>query len=139
MTPIYSLLSGIFQVLVADEGLLDIVGATGIFVGTQKPKGMKNPVVHLWANSAENPSVAALHTAMIDVVARTDTPDGEGSQLAGIFACIDTLMNDVFFSTTSASGRVNRRGIVVPHAFFDEVEKDYVKHWRYRVIVKSIN
>jgi len=135
----YLLLSAIFTTLKADGTLAGLIG-TNIFVQSQKPKGVKNPVLLMFIrNATESTQVYRLSDVFIDFVVRSDTPDGEGTTFASVFARVDTLVNDVRFTKTTASGRMTRAGLPVGFASFDEDQKDWFKLWRYRVIAKNIS
>ncbi len=138
MNAVYEFLSEIHLTLKSDETITGLVGRN-IWVGPQRPLGKKNPVVLIFAEAAESSSVGVIHNAFVSVVARSDSGDGEGTQLANIFNAIDDALNDKFLSCTGASGRLHRGGIPVPFGTYDDMVKDYFKHWRYRVAIKTIS
>lgn len=137
MSGAYALLSEIFKVLNASTAL-KAVATGGIYVQSQKPKGKINPVLLSFIRSStQSVQVGVLDDAFIEFAARSDNPDGLGTPMASIFSLADPLIDNKFFSTSAYSGRATRRGLPVRGAVYDEIEKDWVLHWRYRIIIKK--
>jgi len=135
MTAAEKIQSAVFNVLNADPTLSGLV--EGVYVGPQKPKGIKNPVVLLFTRTFESTQLGALHITFFEIVVRSDTSEGEGSVMSQIANRVDTLLRNVHFSKDGASGTLNRRGFPVHPALFDDVEKDWFKRWTYQSIVKK--
>lgn len=137
MNEAYLILSKIYEALAADSTLDGLV--QGIYVQAQAPKGAKHPVLLFWIrDAAESRQVHKLSGVMFDFVIRATGPEGEGTQIAQIFARVDALVNETVFKKTSASGKLVRSGLPVRPALYDEVQRDYFKHWSYRAIVKNV-
>lgn len=138
MTSAYKILSAVYRTLAGIADLTDIVGER-IYTQAQMPEDAAHPTLHLFIRTAtEKTNVGALSDVFIDLVARSNNPDGEGSELANIFIAADAVLNGVFHRSAdgSASGRLSRAGMSVGYGTYDEEQKDYFKRWTYRVIVK---
>jgi len=137
MTEAYQVLTKIYQALSGDPRLSALV--EGVYTQSQKPKGVKNPVLLIFIrDSFESMRTKVLSDVFIDFVVWSDEADGDGTKLANIFFYADRLVNDQFFSSGSASGRLTRAGMPVAGAVYDEQEKEWFKRWRYRAKVKQL-
>lgn len=134
MNEAYLILARMFEVYSANNDLKALVSA--VYTQAQKPKGKKNPAIMMWIEGTESAVCGVLTDAVLNIVIRSDNPDGFGSELANIFEVVDVLTNGVHYEKNSVSCTFRRSGVPVPFGIFDEVEKDYFKHWRYRCKIK---
>jgi hypothetical protein len=132
----YKILSKVWQVLSADTALKSL--AKGVYVQTGKPlkEGYPYLVVNL-RHASESTTTPMLQNVIVDLVARSKSPDGETTELETIFTRVDALLKDVRFENGGYAVRLNRKGLPVNYGFYDEFQQDYAKTWRYKGIIKQ--
>lgn len=135
MTEAYSVLSAIYETLRNDTDLMNLTDK--IFVGSQVPQAHSHPAVYIWVRTVtERTGLGVLADIVIDVVIRSKSGDGDGTELAQIFERVDAIINNKYFKRGTGSGTVTRAGLPVHYGMFDEQLKDYFKRCRYRMILK---
>jgi hypothetical protein len=109
----YKIQSTVWQTLKADPELSSLV--KGVYVQDGKPLKAGYPVILLHIRSAaKSVSIPMLQTVFVEIVARSKSPDGEGTELEKMCTRVDTLLDEQYFSNGGYGGKLRRAGDLPP-------------------------
>jgi len=132
----YKIQSAVWQALNDDPELLSLV--KGVWVQDGKPLkgGYPHILLHI-RSAAKSASIPKLQTVFVEIVARSKSPDGEGTELEKICTRVDDMLDEQYFANGDYGGKLRRAGLPIPNGLFDVTQQDYFKTWRYKANVKQ--